>query len=205
MIGAVILAAGAGRRMGACKPLLEIDGRTLIERLVETFRAAGVAEPRVVVAPGADELIRRLAGLRVPAVVNPDPSRGMFSSVRTGVAALPADLDGFFVHPADIPFVRSETLRRLIAALTPGVAVAHPRVAGRRGHPPLLAAEWRPVLLRGADPPDGLRGVLAAAPVGRVAEVPCDDEGARFDLDTPVDWRAAQRPESPLPRTGPAV
>jgi len=191
-LGAVILAAGCGRRMGAVKPLLDLGGTTAIERIVDAYRRAGVGALCAVIAPRAGGLAERLDALEVPRAVNPDPGRGMYSSVRVGAGFLRKGLAGFFVHPADLPLVRPETLRRLAASLGDGIAVVHPVAAGRRGHPPLLAASLR-ARLPDAEPPGGLRGFLAAQPPESVAEVEVADEGIFLDLDTPADYRRALR------------
>lgn len=191
-LDAVILAAGFGRRMGVVKPLLDLGGTTVIEWIVKTYRRAGVGALCAVIAPGADELAERLEALEVPCAVNPDPDRGMYSSVRVGVEFPPPRGAGLFVHPADLPLVRAETLCRLAASLRDGIAVVHPVTAGRRGHPPLLAASLRRKLPE-VEPTGGLRGFLAAQPPETVADVEVADEGIFLDLDTPADYRRALR------------
>ena len=69
---------------------------------------------------------------RVIVVVNPDPSRGMFSSIQTGVSA--AEGDPILVLPGDMPFVRSETVAALVAAARLGEIVS-PRYGSKHGHP----------------------------------------------------------------------
>jgi CTP:molybdopterin cytidylyltransferase MocA len=189
-IGAVILAAGASARMGASKPLLRLGGQRMVERVVGVFRAAGVRELLVVVGPAEPRLTGVLDELRARWVRNPRPGRGMFSSVRVGVRALPAGLRAFFVHPVDMPLITPGTLRRLRGAAGDGVPVAHPTFEGRRGHPPLLSATLAPAV-EGFDRPGGLRALLSAYdPSAR--EVECDDPAVRFDIDTPEDYREAR-------------
>lgn len=188
-VGAVILAAGASRRMGAGKALLEIGGRTLVSRVLTVFREAGVEAVQVVVRPDDDPLAAALAALCAPTAVNPRPEDGMFSSVRVGVKALPAGLDAFFVHPVDIPFVLASTLRRLTAALDGETLAVHPAFRGRRGHPPLLADALRFEVER-YDGHGGLRALLARHEA-RTRNLECGDPGVLNDLDTPEDLRAA--------------
>lgn len=189
-IGAVIVAAGASRRMGTSKPLLKLGGERIIERVVRVFRAGGVPEPLVVTASRARRLDALLDELGVARVQNPKPERGMFSSVRVGVKGLTDGLSAFFVHPVDMPLVAPETLRALRQAFDDDVPVVHPSYGGRRGHPPLLSASLIPAVVE-FDRPGGLRALLADYDE-EARHVECDDPGVRFDIDTPADYRRAR-------------
>jgi len=103
----------------------------------------------------------------------------MLSSVKVGLGALPAELDGCFIQPADMPLVTQAVIERLLAAHEAGWNVA-PRCAGRRGHPVLLdRAYWDAMLDL---PPDAKpRDVLAGS---RLRLVDVDDEGVLLDIDT---------------------
>ena len=83
-IAAAVLSAGESRRMGSPKALLDAgDGETFVERIVTVLRTAGLRRILVVVAPDSGPI--RLAVERVNAsvLVNPDPSAGPISSIRT--------------------------------------------------------------------------------------------------------------------------
>ncbi|MBM3146727.1 MAG: NTP transferase domain-containing protein, partial [Actinobacteria bacterium] len=115
-------------------------------------------------------------------VTNHAYERGMYSSVVKGVGGAPGDVDYVAVLPVDLPLVRAETVGRLVrAAARRRPAVVYPRHGGRRGHPPLLAADVRAVVL-GADAPGGLREVLARFEA-RALDVDVDDEGVTIDMD----------------------
>lgn len=181
---AVIVAAGAGRRLGGvAKALLPIGGRTYLSAIAATARAAGLGDAVVVVgAPFGDEVAghARALGLRVQ--VNPDPSRGMASSIALGFAALDDASEAAWLWPVDHPAVRVDTLARLVAALD-GHALAQPRYGGAGGHPPLIRRAVWPALAACDLAPDGARGVLRA--VDRVV-VEVDDPGVVHDVDTPA-------------------
>src|ERR1043165_7180029 len=91
------------------KMLADIDGQPMLNRTIRCLIDGGVAEVIVVVAPdmtGAMTSVALLADARVRVVINPDPSRGMFSSIQLGVMATTGD--PMLVLPGDMPFVRAE-------------------------------------------------------------------------------------------------
>ena len=184
-LGAVVLAAGLSRRMGREKVLLRFGDQTVLEHVLSTLVAAGVAEIVAVVRsdlPQAAEIARRI-GTRV--VVNTNPQEEMLLSIRMGIAELSPDVDAFFIWPADHPAVAGETLTELMrAAGRPRVVL--PVHAGRRGHPALVGADLVADIV--AIPPgEGLRHLWRVRPEVLV-EVPVDDSGVLIDLNTPDDY-----------------
>src|SRR5579859_6110897 len=93
-IAAIVLAAGQSRRMGRNKLLIEIDGTALVERAVDAALASQASPVIVVLGHQADEITARLAGRPVVAVQNPDYAQGLSTSLKRGLAAVPADADG---------------------------------------------------------------------------------------------------------------
>jgi CTP:molybdopterin cytidylyltransferase MocA len=189
-VAAVIVAAGAGRRLGGvAKALLPYHGRSYLETVAITARAVGLVDAVVVVgAPFSDEVAShaRQLGLRVR--VNPDPERGMASSVALGFAAIASGPGALaWLWPVDHPAVTEATLRQLIHAFDDALAgaeVAQPRYRGHGGHPPLICRALWPSLAACQADPDGARGVLRAA---RVAAVEVDDPAVVQDIDSPAD------------------
>ena len=192
-IAAVILAAGAGQRLGGvAKALLPLPAGCYLAAIAATARAVGLVDAVVVVgAPFGEEVAAhaRQLGLRVR--VNPAPERGMASSVALGFAAIAGGpAAAAWLWPVDHPAVTAGTLRRLIGALDEAGAaaeVARPRFRGTGGHPPLIARAVWPALAACADQADGARGVLRAA---RVIAVDVDDPAVIHDVDTPADREA---------------
>ncbi|MRR13826.1 4-diphosphocytidyl-2C-methyl-D-erythritol kinase, partial [bacterium] len=86
-ISAVLLAAGASKRFGSPKMLVQVGGEPLIRRVARSFVEAGFAEVAVVLAPGGSHVAAALEGLGVVAVVNPRPEDGMLSSAQVGLSA----------------------------------------------------------------------------------------------------------------------
>lgn len=201
---ALILAAGASSRMGVPKPLLRIGVETILKRTVRQCRAAGVTDIWVVLGFNAERFMPALDELDVFRVINHQHHEGMFSSIQTGVRALGKGCQAFFLLPGDMPFVRPETLRTLMAAFhgvrdkkkagpkdderisPPAVGrIYRPLYNGRRGHPPLISAELSQTILA-FDSPGGLRALMSCYE-GQCVDVPCNDPGILIDLDTPED------------------
>jgi CTP:molybdopterin cytidylyltransferase MocA len=184
---AVVLAAGAGRRIGGPKALLPIGGTTFLAHVARGLLRPGVAAVVAVVGHGA----RRIKGeAGVPADValvdNPRPDDGMLGSVLLGLDAAEArGADAVLLHPVDHPFTSPATTDAVLAALASGAVIAVPSYGGRRGHPGGFArAAWTP--LRRAPPERGARVVLAEHPEWLV-HVP-GDEGCVTGIDTAGDY-----------------
>lgn len=184
---AVILAAGAGTRLGGvAKALLKTrGGRTFLDQIAMTARAAGVTTCIVIVGPPFGPEVAAHAGtLGLAIVENPQPECGMASSIALGFGALlELEVDEGFLWPVDHPEVRVETLQALVAARGDHAA-ARPVVDGRGGHPPLISRALFAELARCETEPEGARSVLARADV---LEVAVQDRGAIRDVDTAND------------------
>lgn len=181
---AVIAAAGRSSRMGEFKPLMVLDGETVIGRIVRALRDAGAEE--IVAAAGhrGGELERCLAPLGVRVVRNRRfRETQMFDSLKLGIAALTGPWDVLFLLPGDVPLIRAGTLRAMMEQ--PGQAV-RPVWNGRGGHPLMVRPEGLSGLLdyRG---PDGLRGAVSARGL-TVTDFPVEDRGCTLDADTREDW-----------------
>jgi molybdenum cofactor cytidylyltransferase len=115
-VAGVVLAAGSSIRMGRNKLLFDFDGEPLVRRAVRRAATAGL-DPVVAVLGYEAELVRReLDGLDPPCrvVVNPDYERGINSSLKTGIAALPAAAVAAVVMLADMPLVTAEMIATLV-------------------------------------------------------------------------------------------
>ena len=181
-IAGLLLAAGEGRRLGRPKALVSIGGRTLVERGVELLRKGGT-DP-VVVVTGAVPV--SLPG--VLTVHNPDWLTGMGSSLRTGLAALPAGSAAVVVALVDQPLIGAKTVSRLISAFLdkPGLIAAG--YHGKRRNPVLIPRRYWADVAAAAEADLGARGFLRAHhDLVRVVE--CGDIGRPDDLDTEEDLR----------------
>ena len=140
-IGAVLLAAGEGRRMGGIsKPLIRLQGVPLIRRHLVALSGAGVDEVVVVTGHAREAVEAQVQGFPVTLAHNPAYVQGQQGSVRVGLAALSGTFDAVFVALADQPMIGAGDLTELIGAFKkrPAGHVVVPVVAGERGNPIVL-------------------------------------------------------------------
>ena len=132
-IAALVLAAGRSSRMGGPNKLLaEIGGRPLVRIAVEEALASQARPVIVVTGHQRERVEAALAGLPVDFVHNPDFADGLGTSLKTGIAALPAQADGVIVCLGDMPQVDAAMIDRLIGAIDPakGALIAMPTIDG---------------------------------------------------------------------------
>ena len=197
-VAALILAAGAGTRMGGPKALLEFHGRLLVERAIDAARAGGCTRIAVVLG-AASERIRQRADLRgTRIVVNQDWNEGIGSSLRAGLTQLAQDsesvseesgrvtADAALVLLIDQPLVGADAVRAVLGAWQDGARLAAASYGGRRGHPVLLGREHWAAAARDAIGDVGARAFLAAH-AAQLVLVPCDAIADPRDLDVPAD------------------
>lgn len=190
-ISAVVLAAGLSERMGRLKPLLPLGASRTIERVVDFFQAAGVGDILVVTGHRAADVRQAVEPYHVRCVENPDYRQGMFRSVLAGIRALPKQCRAFFIHPADIPLVRPQTVLRLMETFGDVSAnIFYPTFSGRRGHPTLIRTELIPSIMQWAGA-GGLKACLQRYEADSF-ELPVVDEAILLDLDTPGDYDRMQ-------------
>ena len=137
-------------------------------------------------------------------VRNPDFVGGLASSVKAGIAAVPADADGAVVCLGDMPLIDAHLIDRLIEAFAPdrGNLIAVPVSDGRRGNPVLWSRRFFGELMT-LDGDIGARHLIAGHGEA-VAEVPVEGRGAFLDIDTPAGAGSASgRGEAERGRNGP--
>lgn len=193
--GVVILAAGASSRMGRPKMLLPWNDTTVIGHLISLWRELGAEQIGVVVRPTDTALMTELDRLGCsPAgrIVNPQPERGMFSSI-VCAANWPGwrpELARWVIALGDQPHLRANTLRQFLdfAAQNEG-KVCQPAFGDRAAHPVILP---RPVFAHLKHSPVAtLKDFLNLAACRSVQYV-INDQGLTLDLDTPEDYIQAK-------------
>ena len=186
-VAGLLLAAGAGRRMGGPKALVELDGEPLVARGLRALRDGGL-DPRVVVLGAHADAARAAAEAADPAatvVVADGWADGMGASLRAGLAALgAAAVDAVLVLLVDTPGIGPEALARVAGAATRD-GLVRGGYDGRPGHPVVLGAEHLAGAAAAAHDDVGARGYLAGRDDVRSVEV--GDVATREDVDTPAD------------------
>jgi molybdenum cofactor cytidylyltransferase len=185
---AIVPAAGRSERFGSLKLVVDIDGEPLLNHTLRSLLDGGIAGVVVVVAPGVSlPSVTLLGDHRFRIVTNPDPSRGMFSSIQSGLAA--ATGDPILVLPADMPFVRPATVAALVTACVQAHSAVVPVHAGRRGHPVAMPGRLRDPLLS-AEATASLKDALALLGVSPQA-IAVEDPGVVRDVDRKEDLDAS--------------
>ena len=136
-VAGLILAAGSASRFGASKALAHIDGRPLLEHSLGAARAAGLDPIHVVLGVAADSIEAEIAWTAERRLRNPDPGRGLSSSLAIGVEAIGAEdppIDAAIVVLGDQPRTDPDVIRRLISRFAEdpgsGAAFVVPRYSG---------------------------------------------------------------------------
>jgi CTP:molybdopterin cytidylyltransferase MocA len=195
VVGAVVLAAGAGSRLGGRpKCLLELGGVPLIRRTLIALSGAGVDEVVVVLGHHAAQIEPLVQDFPVTLARNPSPDDGPVSSQRVGLAALGGKLDAVLVVLADQPLLGAADITALIGAWKKrpeGTRVVQPQVGGQRANPVIFDATVRDEILAGAANL-GCRQ-WQAANAAQVLAWASDNRRYGVDIDTPQDIAAFER------------
>lgn len=217
-VAATILAAGLGRRLGGRpKAALQIGDRSLLERLSNALRAAGIEQIRIVLGPYPETLLPLAQRCGLQLLSHGRPETGLIDSQRLAIRAhlaqgqaqgrgqaqgQPQDL---LLVLADLPWLQADHVRALLEhwqRRAAGIEAQLPLVAGVRGHPVLLS--WQAVGQIDALSPDaGIRDWLKAHP-GLVGPFISQQPAYITDLDTPADLAALEQAVWPEPVRWPA-
>lgn len=171
MTTGLLLAAGAGRRMGTPKAL--VDG--WLRRSVQVLVDGGCDHVRVVLGASADEARILLDDLDVEVVVADDWADGMGASLKGGLGEIDGDV---LVNLVDLPDVGADVVARVLAS---GAALARATYDGRPGHPVLIGAVHREALIETLHGDVGARAYLDAHDV---LGVECGDLATGRDVDS---------------------
>ena len=193
-VAAVLLAAGASRRFGEENKLLaHIDGRTLLERIVNTLTVAGISD--IVVVTGHDRVAveTALRGRPVRFVHNASWDTGMGSSIAAGVAALDADMIGCFIVPGDVGLLPPALVSDLVNTFQKRKhdCIVYPTTAGGEQRNPVLWPRRHFGALLALPPDKGAKALLQLVAAECVPVVA--DAAAISDIDTPADLEAARK------------
>ena len=189
-VAAIVLAAGTASRYRAADPAVStklvalLDGKPLVRHVVAAALGSRARPILVVTGHAEQDVAAALDGMAVDFVPNPKYATGLASSLRAGLAALPADVTAALILLGDMPGLTGALIDRLIACFEAesGLEAVVPVYAGRRGNPALLARSLfaAAATLQGDE---GARKVLARA---RVQEVDLGNAAITLDIDDPA-------------------
>jgi molybdenum cofactor cytidylyltransferase len=180
----IVPAAGRSERFGSMKLLADVGGRPLIARTLQSLLDAGIPRIIVVCAPAPFGSVDLFEDARVELATNPDPSRGMFSTIQSGLAFAEVN-EIAVVLPADMPFVRSDTVLAVVEECRRTNAPVAAAFSGKAGHPLALPPRLRDAILA-AGASNSLKGMLKG--MGETpASLEVKDGGVVRDVDRPED------------------
>ena len=192
-IAALVLAAGTASRYraaggaGPSKLVANYRGEPLVRRAA---RLALASARTVIVVTGhaRADVEAALEGLPLKFAHNPEYETGIASSLKTGLAALPATVDAALVLLGDMPDVPADAVARLIEAFAanPQALAVAPLIEGRRGNPVLLSRALFPRVEK-LTGDEGARRLLAGLSAGELVEIAFEAPGVARDVDTPGD------------------
>lgn len=183
----LLLAAGAGRRMGRPKAtVVGADGEPWVARAVRVLRAGGCTQVHVVLGADADAA-RRLLPDGVHVVLADDWRGGLSASLRAGLRALaPTSADAAMIHLVDLPDVGADVVRRVAEVGAGPATLARAEFFSRPGHPVLMGRDHWSACAATLSGDEGARAYLTPE---RVTAVACDDLASGRDQDEPLGGR----------------
>jgi len=179
-VDSLILAAGYSSRVSDFKPALDLYGKSILQRTIESM--SGLCEKIIVVGGHQYDVICDIVK-NIPKVVtvrNEHVDLGMFYSVKLGIQAVGSER--FFVMPGDQPVVKTQTFEKLIGY---NMDIIIPRYKGKKGHPALFNSALIPEILTWPDT-EILRNYIHSKIQVEIVDV--DDPGIGLDVDTDEDY-----------------
>jgi molybdenum cofactor cytidylyltransferase len=183
-IAGIILAAGKGSRMGGGKMTALLHDKALVRHVADAAVASKLDPVIAVLGHDADHVAKALDGTGVRIIHNSDFAEGMATSLKAGIAALPAKIDAALILLGDMPQITLLIIRQLLDAFhaNPYAAAIVPMVGNQRGNPILISRKlFQQVMTLEGDV--GARKLLAKAG-DAVVEIIIDDAAVLTDVDT---------------------
>ena len=197
MISAIILAAGESKRMGQAKQLLGVEGKTLLQSVLDSVLKSDVDEVILVLGHEAERIRRKMDVRRAIIVVNPNYAKGMITSIQEGLKALDKKSEAFFIILGDQPEIRPDIYNRLIQEfhrVYPLQSILLPTYQGKKGHPALFSTKYLAESFK-------IRGDVGFKEIVQnhaedVFLVDVDTPSILIDIDTPEDYQEYLRKKS---------
>ena len=181
--------------MGTVKQLLRLDGRPLLQHVIDNVRNSAVTEIVVVLGFAAEAIRCEIDAPNVRVVINESYQQGMGTSLKAGLSAVDPQAEAAIIVLADQPFVRPATLDRLITEHHQCKAqIVIPTYRGFRGNPVLLDRSVFPEIMT-LNGDMGCRAIFGNHLEG-IVKVPVDDVGILLDIDRQSDFEALRHADN---------
>ena len=182
----LLLAAGSSKRMGKKNKLLtEIDGNKMIVHVAEQIKQSKVDEITVVTGHEADQIKLALNHVITKFVYNPNFTKGLTTSLKTGLKHISDDIDGVIIFLGDMPLIKAHHINQIIEAFNPteGRSICVPIHGRKRGNPVLWGKQYLREIL-------SIKGDIGARQLfekysDQISEIIIDTDVVLFDVDTP--------------------
>jgi len=188
MISLVVLAAGKSTRMKENKLLVNVDGETVIERVVKTAIRSKVDEVVVVLGYEAEKIRDRIPALKCKIAVNDRYEKGQSESVKVGLSAISRDAEALMIQPADVALIDAQSVNRVIDQYRRSkrriVIASH---QNESGHPILLDRSLFPEVSNIDEDSLGLKAVISRHRT-EIDYVDVGTENVLIDIDTQDDF-----------------
>ena len=189
MINAIVLAAGASKRMGKPKPLLRFRDSTFLEQIVTTLQSSQADGVTVVLGAQAEAIAKAVDLPDADVIINGDYRKGQLSSLVAGIKHVPQQTEAILLCLVDHPFITAEIVDKIVGEFRRTDApIVVPTFNGRRGHPTLFShSMFAPLISAPAE--KGARHVVYSNE-DKVLEVTVSDSTVLVGINTPDDYRS---------------
>jgi molybdenum cofactor cytidylyltransferase len=187
-IWAIILAGGESKRMGFPKMLLNFNGKSMLERVIENVTGSEVDNTLVVLGAEREKITDMIKDLNVTLCYNDNYKLGMLSSVRCGIQNLPVSCSSLLVFQGDQPLITPRVTNMVIEAYHASEKeIVIPVYNKKRGHPLMAGRKYFDRIMDLNDN-EGLRSLAYLFP-DDVLEVETEDHAILRDIDTYEDYK----------------
>ena len=179
----ILLAAGNSHRFGSNKLLHPLSGQTMLSITAKKLKSS-LPDSIAIIRPGDQQLKKLLTNEGMAVIECEHANNGMGASLACGIRSS-MDAEAWLIALADMPFIQTATINKVVDAMKTGASIAAPEYAGRRGHPVGFNQEYKH-LLAALDSDQGARDILMDNQK-KITPVFVDDPGIQTDIDTPED------------------
>ena len=179
----ILLAAGNSHRFGSNKLLHPINDQAMLSITAKKLKSS-LPDSIAIIRPGDQQLKKLLTNEGLTVIECEHANNGMGASLACGIKSS-MGAGAWLIALADMPFIHSTTINKVVHALKAGASIAVPEYAGRRGHPVGFSQEYKH-LLAALDSDQGARDILTDHQP-QITPVFVDDPGIQTDIDTPED------------------